>query len=163
MTQQIYCFFPNFQTKFGKSFEGIEKKDGNTPTPYTMEEKKNYLKAILSKARLAGLCTTQAEFAELIGVTKTTMSSAMQGREGYLNDRFMARVMQFAQEHGLDGDAAQPSDKRPDIVIPAETLELYTAMAKSIDRLSALVDRLAPGADAVPRAHAEFQKNFLPD
>ena len=132
-----------------------------------MNEKLQYLKDVLDRARNAGLCRTQTEFAQKLGVTKSTISAALSGDEKYLTKSLISRTHAWAREVGLEESAirtaAQPADKRPDIVIPAETLELYTAMAKSIDRLSALVDRLAPGADAVPRAHAEFQKNFRPE
>ena len=117
-----------------------------------METKKDYLERIFFEARKAGLCKTQKEFAALLGMNPSTISNALKGDEKYLTESILRRVQAW-ETQVLRRDSPGPSsapvqDTRPDIVIPAATMDLYTAMAKSIDRLTALVERLQPGASA---------------
>lgn len=114
-------------------------------------EKKDRLVSIYRAAKDAGIIATQKDFAEALGVNYTSISAAMNGNERALTDRFCQRV-EFSQAQGIGPENAGKTalranyDTRPDIVIPAATMDLYTSMAKSIDRLTALVDRLAPGS-----------------
>ena len=115
-----------------------------------METKKDYLERIFFEARKAGLCKTQKQFADLLGMNPSTISNALKGDEKYLTDNIIRRVQTWERQV-LQREVPAPApvqDTRPDIVIPAATMDLYTAMAKSIDRLSALVERLQPGASA---------------
>ena len=128
-----------------------------------MNENLETLERIFAQARLSGKCKTQKEFAELIGVHPSTMSLAMKGEPKYLTPKLLRMVTQWARLEGIDGEPA-PAPKqeaRPDIVIPAATIDLYTSMAKSIDRLTLLVERLQPGASAFSGAYG--QKNYLTD
>lgn len=118
-----------------------------------METKKDYLNRIYHLAVIAGLCTQKREFAELLEVNRSGLSSAMSGDEKNLTDSLIRKVKAFAREHGLEGGAPAPSvqpepevQPKRTIEIPAETLELYTSLAKSVDRLSAMVERMMPGA-----------------
>lgn len=118
-----------------------------------METKKDYLNRIYHLAVIAGLCTQKREFAELLEVNRSGLSSAMSGDEKNLTDSLIRKVKAFAREHGLEGGAPAPAvhpepevQPKRTIEIPAETLELYTSLAKSVDRLSAMVERMMPGA-----------------
>lgn len=118
-----------------------------------METKKDYLNRIYHLAVIAGLCTQKREFAELLEVNRSGLSSAMSGDEKNLTDSLIRKVKAFAREHGLEGGAPAPAvqpepevQSKRTIEIPAETLELYTSLAKSVDRLSAMVERMMPGA-----------------
>ena len=118
-----------------------------------METKKDYLNCIYHLAVIAGLCTQKREFAELLEVNRSGLSSAMSGDEKNLTDSLIRKVKAFAREHGLEGGAPAPAvqpepevQPKRTIEIPAETLELYTSLAKSVDRLSAMVERMMPGA-----------------
>ena len=116
-----------------------------------METKKDYINLIFNKARMNGLCKTQGDFALLLGMNKATISKALQGDEKYLTDNFIKRVRAWESQILKDGPQPTPApveDTRPDIVIPAATMDLYTSMAKSIDRLSSMLERLSPGASA---------------
>ena len=118
-----------------------------------MESEKDYVSRIFNLARMQGVCRTQGEFAQLLGMNHSTISKALQGDEKYLTANLVKRVKVWAAQVLTPGNApsATVEDKRPDIIIPAATMDLYTAMAKSIDRLTALVDRLAPdGAKDLP-------------
>lgn len=114
-----------------------------------METKKEYVERIFFEARMRGLCKTQGEFAELLGMHPSTISNALKGEEKYLTDSIIRRVkaweLQVLQPRGQRITEPAPVQQRPDIVIPAATMDLYTSMAKSIDRLSALVERLTEG------------------
>lgn len=130
-----------------------------------MESKKDYVERIYNEARMKGLCRTQAEFAELLGMHQSTISNAMKGKDRYLTDSIMRRFESWERQvlH-RDGDTgpgngATQQAQREDIVIPAATMDLYTSMAKSIDRLTALVERLQPGASAFSGV-MPIQKNY---
>ena len=117
-----------------------------------MESKKDYVNRLLNEARLQGLCKNKGEFAELLGMNPSTISHALKGEEKYLTDSILRRFRSWERQvlrKGEDQPAQPvPEDNRPDIVIPAATMDLYTSMAKSIDRLTALVERLQPGASS---------------
>ena len=123
-----------------------------------MNEKQDYIASVYDEARARGLCHNQKEFAELLMLNPSTISSAINGMERALTDRLVKRVRIWAEANLKE----QPKrEARPDIVIPAATMDLYTSMAKSIDRLTALVERLQPGASAYSGAYT--QKNPLTD
>ena len=132
-----------------------------------METKKDYLEKVFFEARMQGLCKTQKEFADLLGMNQSTVSNALKGDEKYLTNSIVRRVQAWERQvlNGSVSNKAQAQapaqDNRPDIVIPAATMDLYTSMAKSIDRLTALVERLQPGASAYSGAYT--QKNPLAD
>lgn len=135
-----------------------------------MNEKQAKLNRIYAFGKMQGKCTTQKDFAEKIGVHPTTMSQALRGEERYLTDKVMRLATLWAKAEGIEYEGmpaqaqapVQPEPK-PDIVIPAATAELYTAMAKSIDRLTALVELLQPGATAFQGAVYPGQKNYRID
>lgn len=128
-----------------------------------MNEKQKRIEEIYGLARLKGLCKTKKEFAELVGLNASSISSALNGREGYLSDKMLRTIETWAKYNGVldDGPALKSQEPaRPDIVIPAATMDLYTSMAKSIDRLTALVERLQPGASAYTSLGSQAPKNY---
>lgn len=127
-----------------------------------METKKDYINRLLNEARMRGLCKTQKDFAALVGMDQSTISNALKGNEKYLTDSIIRRLESWERQVLGASTTPQPEQK-PDIVIPAATAELYTAMAKSIDRLTALVERLQPGATAFQGAVYPGQKNYRID
>jgi len=128
-----------------------------------METRKEYLERVFYDARLLGLCKTQKEFAELLGMNPSTISNALKGEDRYLTDSIIRRVQAWEfqvlkpRKESTPGPA-QP--QRPDIVIPAATMDLYTSMAKSIDRLSELVERLTAGQTAAHVQGYTAPKNY---
>ena len=104
-----------------------------------MEDNLKKITEIFNEARSRGLCHNQKEFAALLDVSPSTVSSAMNGSKKALTHRLITKIERWAQRNFND---AQKAPKKPDVLIPGETVELYTAMAKSIDRLSALVEQL---------------------
>ena len=105
-----------------------------------MEE--NILQKVYEEGRRRGLFHTKKEFAEALDVNPSTLSQALSGNEKYLSARLRERAKMYATQHFYEKQPHQQEPSPPDITIPAATVELYTAMAKSIDRLTALVERI---------------------
>lgn len=128
----------------------------------TQDEKKDYIRRVYALALNAGICHTMKDFAALLGINRSGLSSAINGNEKALTDSLVSKVRSWAIINGLEGEKPREPEKptRPDIVIPAATMDLYTSMAKSIDRLTLLVERLQPGASAP--SYIPGQKNFRP-
>ena len=117
-----------------------------------METKKDYVNRIYRLAVFAGIVANKKDFADLLEINRSGLSAALNGNEKHLTDRFVRKVQKFAEAHKLEGDTPFPSQqpeepkKSRTIEIPEETLELYTSLAKSVDRLSSMVERMMPGA-----------------
>lgn len=111
-----------------------------------MNEKQTAIVEVYEETKRRGLCHNQKEFAAMLDINASTLSQALAGNEKYLSDRMIRKVTRWAEEHLQEEKKRQ--EEKPDIIIPAATVELYTAMAKSIDRLTSLVERLQPGASA---------------
>lgn len=125
-----------------------------------MESKQEKIIRVFNEARAQGVIHNQKEFAEALGVNPSTVSSAMNGLDRALTDRLIKRVEQWSKDNIIE---RPQQDTRPDIRIPAATMDLYTSMAKSIDRLTALVERMQPGASAFAGAAVTAPKNYLID
>lgn len=120
----------------------------------TLEEKKEIVVSVYRKALGAGLCRTVKEFAELLEMNVSGISSAMNGSERHLTDSLITKVLRWEKKN-LDEDSMKM--RRPDIVIPAETQDMYNNMARAIADLSDILRRAGIG---VPTA---VQKKFLRD
>lgn len=120
----------------------------------TKEEKLAYLDRIFRASVNAGMCRTMKEFAALLNVDKSGLSSAMNGSERHLTDSLIRKVENYASLNRLEAEAvqdqpevkAQPSG----IYIPQETLDLYTNLSETCRNLSAIVARLGIQAPAQP-------------
>ena len=120
-----------------------------------MMDKKDYLNKVYRLAVLYGMCGSQREFAEILGVNRSGLSSAMNGSPTYLTDSLVAKVARFAKEHGIDEEAKiddyQPEPPKRQIVIPEDTLELYTNLSETCRNLSSILLRMGvPVAPGVP-------------
>lgn len=73
-------------------------------------ENKDYLNAIYRAACFKGLCSSVKEFADILDMSRTSLSSAMNGNEKYLNPTFMKKVRLFAQMNGLEESSIQKSE-----------------------------------------------------
>lgn len=113
-------------------------------------DRKDYILIIYHKACVAGLCSTQKEFAALIGVDRSTMSSALSGKERALTKSLETRVRLFAQAHNLDGDAPQPAEPantstERGVFLPEETRQMFENLTETIKLQARLLDRLQGG------------------
>lgn len=115
----------------------------------SMKEKQEYLRRVFFLAEGAELCKTQKQFAELLEVDRTGLSSAMNGNEKYLTDSLIRKVRSWARENNLEGDAPQ-KPKAPDIVIPAATVKMYENLTETIRLQAEMLARMGAGAGTTP-------------
>ena len=86
-----------------------------------MQDKQNYLKSVYRRAIDAGLCSTQQEFANLLQVNRSTLSSALHGSEKALTDRLINYVKNWANANGLE-DLPAEIPATSILVIPTEAM-----------------------------------------
>lgn len=109
----------------------------------TLEERKEYLQKVYRAAFSAGLCRTMKDFANQLGVERTGLSSAMNGRENNLTDSLIMKVERYALLNHLE-DAQPQAQQQPQqqgVWIPPETLELYNNIAATCRNLSEILKR----------------------
>lgn len=98
-------------------------------------EKQESLRQVFHAAMLKGLCRTQKEFAALIPVDPSALSSAMNGNPRFLTESLLSKVKLFALREGLDSTQKQKTET---IEVPAgfrETLENLSSVLASQARL----------------------------
>ena len=105
----------------------------------TQEEKLRFLNDSMMALRAAGIIKTQSDFADLLGINRTSLSAAKACRPDYLTDQLMYRIRDLMEQY----PEANPKKREEDedgVFIPRKTMEMYTAMATSIDRLTRIVE-----------------------
>lgn len=128
-----------------------------------MTEKKDYLNLIFQRAVGSGLCRTLKEFADLLGVNKSGLSSAMNGNEKNLTDSLVRKVRAFALEKGLEeGTTAQAQKKQDGVFIPESTRAMFENMTETI-RIQAQLLAQYQGAASLGMSAAFAPKNFQID
>lgn len=108
---------------------------------------------VFEELRIAGKVRTQTEFAELLGVSRSTVNQALKGRGPSLTRSIVSKAVSL-RDRLLKGEAPAVSSHAPvesaegpdGIFIPRETLTLYESLARTAENLSALVSRLMPGS-----------------
>ena len=109
----------------------------------TMDSKKDYASNVLRLAIFYGMCKSQSDFADILGVNRSVLSAAMNGNPAYLTDRLVAKIRKFAVEHGIEdeaeGNTPEPAKPVRQITIPEDTLDLYTNLSETCRTLSAIV------------------------
>lgn len=103
-----------------------------------------------NQLRVRGIVKTQGDFAQLLGVSQSSVSGARHGDDRYLTDSLIERVQALVSYHPdiAPHVAVQAREEQSGVFIPEKTLELYTSLAKACDRLSAIVDRMMPAAQS---------------
>lgn len=103
-----------------------------------------------NQLRVRGIVKTQGDFAQLLGVSQSSVSGARHGDDRYLTDSLIERVRALVNYHPdvAPHVAVQAREEQSGVFIPEKTLELYTSLAKTCDRLSAIVDRMMPAAQS---------------
>ena len=61
-----------------------------------MDEKQEHIRNVMLKAMAARLCTNQKEFAEIVGISRSGLSSAMNGDQKNLTDSLVRKIRAFA-------------------------------------------------------------------
>ena len=123
----------------------------------TIEEKKEYINRIFNLACAKGVCRTRQDFAALLEIHYTTISSAMSGNGRFLTDSLIYKVQKLSRRYQLDGEEADPQfpPTSGGVWLPAETAQLYNNMSETI-RIQA--EMLAIYQRTIPA-----QKNFRLD
>lgn len=126
-----------------------------------METKQEYLRRILNSARLNHLCRSQKEFADLVGVSRSAMSSAINGVEAYLTDNLIFKVQLFAKDNGLEETKAAmvQQSQGPGVFIPEETRAMFENMTETI-RIQAQMLAQFQSAGMISGPYAAAPKNF---
>ena len=105
----------------------------------------NRIETIYYELRQKGFVATRKEFADRMGVNYTNLSSAMNGDPRAYTDKMIARA-EMCRKELLDGTPAlAPAPVRKEIVIPPETMELYTNLSRTAAQLAETLDRLLSG------------------
>ena len=97
-----------------------------------MENKKDSIVRIYGLAVAAGLCSRKQEFAQLLGVERSGLSSAMSGKEKYLTDSLILKVQAFAKRNGLEDLPAVEEPKNKGVWLPEETRQIFENMSQTI-------------------------------
>lgn len=124
----------------------------------TIEEKQEILVGIYRKALGLGVVKTVKEFAEALEMNVSGVSSALNGSEKHLTKSLITKARRW-EERTFPGGELPKQEKRPDVVIPAETLDLYNNMARAIADLSDILRR----AGISVGVGSSIQKNFYRD
>lgn len=127
-------------------------------------DRKDYILTMYHKACLAGLCSTQTEFAELLGINRSTVSAALSGNERYATKSIETRVRLFAQAHNLEGDAPACTEpaapQQRGVFIPEEARVMFENMTETIKLQAKLLDRLQGGDTHTSATEFLAPKNF---
>lgn len=101
-----------------------------------MENQKNELVTIFEKLRAEGRVQTRRDFAELMEVNYTNLSSAMNGDARAYTPKMISRA------RALLKDSPAPSVEQNGVYIPPETLEFINQLSKTIAQQAEIIDRL---------------------
>lgn len=114
-----------------------------------MDKSENRLVQIFEELRSGGYVATQNEFADMLGVHKSTLSSALSGREGSLNPKIIATAERVRRQL-IGDDIIAPQAPAPprEVGIPIEVLALLNNQAETIRSQQEVIARLTGAADA---------------
>ena len=84
----------------------------------TTDEKKQYIVDSFSTLRSQGVVKTQGEFASLLGIAERSLSSAKNGKEGYLTDSLMSRIKAVMEQY----QEKEKADIDTVIILPTEAM-----------------------------------------
>lgn len=104
----------------------------------TLEQKKKRANDLYNLARLAGIVTTQREFADFLGINENTVGRALKGGERYLTDNFFMRIENAFNEAGIsiDGNNTAPVNNQQGENL-VNTQESPSDLGKVIDEMKA--------------------------
>lgn len=129
-----------------------------------MENKLEYIRNIFGLAKINGLCKNQREFAEAIGISRSSLSQALAGIDAYLTESLVNKIRLFAKDNGLEiTKAAQAQQAHgPGVFIPEETRAMFDNMAETI-RIQAQMLAQFQGAGMLPGSFVGAPKNYRID
>ena len=100
----------------------------------TLTDKQDYLRRVYYRAVNKGIIERQQDFADALGIARTSLSSAMNGAERALTKNLYEKVKMWAQLHGVD-DEQQKEDSKP----AGETFEVPVQFKKTLEDLAAVL------------------------
>lgn len=107
-----------------------------------MEEKMEYLRRVFHSAQLRGLCRTQKEFADLLGINDKGLSAAMNGNAKFLTESLIRKVEMFSFREGLETESQAPK-KREMMEIPVDFKQMLDNMSEVLASQSRLLESQA--------------------
>lgn len=117
-----------------------------------------YLQTALDAAKRSGKVHTTKDFAELVGVDRATISSALNGNEKYLSDKLVQRVARIMEYNGIvviangGGDAAgRDMQKNFDTITNPDVKEI----------VQTLVSEMAVQREQLIKEMAEQRRDFM--
>lgn len=129
----------------------------------TKEEKLNYVQNVFKTGLGLGLFRTVKQWAELLGVDKSGLSSAMNGSDRNLTDNLVRKIEIWANENigkyvvkpdGSEAFVMNLDDLKPDkekehnargIYLPEETRAMYENMTETIRIQAEIIARMQAG------------------
>lgn len=100
----------------------------------TLTDKQDYLRRVYYRAVNKGIIERQQDFADALGIARTSLSSAMNGAERALTKNLYEKVKMWAQLHGVD-DEQQKEESKPS----GETFEVPVQFQKTLEDLAAVL------------------------
>ena len=100
----------------------------------TLTDKQDYLRRVYYRAVNKGIIERQQDFADALGIARTSLSSAMNGAERALTKNLYEKVKMWAQLHGVD-DEQQKEESKP----AGETFEVPVQFQKTLEDLAAVL------------------------
>lgn len=70
------------------------------------EKKQERANMLYNLARLAGVCKTQKDFANFLGINEQSVCKALKGEENYLTNNFFTRIENAFNEAGISMNTA---------------------------------------------------------
>lgn len=108
-------------------------------------EEKNRIVEIFNELQEKGLVLSRKEFANKMGVNYTNLIGAMKGYEKCLTSQMIARA-EAIRRTLLQVDTPQPAPRK-EVVIPADALELFTNLSRTVQQQAETIDRLLNGSE----------------
>lgn len=124
----------------------------------THDERLEILTSIYRKALGLGVVKTVKEFAEALEMNVSGISSALNGSEKHLTKSLITKAQRW-EERTFPGGELPKQERRPDVVIPAETLDLYNNMARAIADLSDILRRSGISVGVGSNLEKNFYRN----
>lgn len=84
----------------------------------TTDEKKQYIVDSFNTLRTQGVVKTQGEFATLLGIAERSLSSAKNGKDGYLTDSLMNRIKSLMEQY----QGSEKPDIETVLILPTEAM-----------------------------------------
>ena len=124
----------------------------------THDERLEILTSIYRKALGLGVVKTVKEFAEALEMNVSGISSALNGSEKHLTKSLITKAQRW-EERTFPGGELPKQEKRPNIVIPAETQDMYNNMARAIADLSDILRRAGISVGVGSNLEKNFYRN----